>query len=147
MLAHRQPGTRIGQPRWLLWLIGSIVATGVHLWALYRPARPSDLPWLPNADKLGHALVFSLPLLLILLTGASRCRALGRRPATRFVVITSALFAGHAVLSEWIQHRFYSERAGDPYDVLADWTGCTLAVLGYALVDRRWSANVGAGQA
>jgi len=147
MPAHRQPGTRLGEPRWLFWLIGSIVATGLHLWALYRPVGPSALPWLPDADKLGHVILFGLPLLLILLAGASRRRALGRRPATRFVVITSALFAGHAVLSEWIQHRFYSERAGDPYDVLADWTGCTLALLGYALVDRRWTADVEAGQA
>ena len=145
--AHRQPGTRLGEPRWLFWLIGSIVATGLHLWALYRPVGPSALPWLPDADKLGHVIVFGLPLLLILLAGASRRLALGRRPATRFVVITSALFVGHAVVSEWIQHRFYSERAGDPYDVLADWTGCTLALLGYALVDRRWTADVEAGQA
>jgi hypothetical protein len=123
------------------------VATGWQLWALYRPAGPSALPWLPNADKLGHAIIFGLPLLLILLTGASRRRALGLRPATRFVAIASAIFAGHAVLSEWIQHRFYSQRAGDPFDVLADWTGCVLALLGYALIDRRWTADLEAGQA
>jgi hypothetical protein len=131
---------------WRLWLIGSVVATGFHLWALYRPAGPS-VSWLPNADKLGHAIIFGLPLLLILITGASRRRALGRRPARQFVWITAAVFAGHAVLSEWIQYRFYSERVGDPYDVLADSTGCALAVLGYALVDRRWSEHAEAGQA
>ena len=65
------------------------------------------LPWLPNADKLGHAIIFGLPLLLILITVASRRRALGRRATGRFVVITSAVFAAHAVLSELIQHRFY----------------------------------------
>jgi hypothetical protein len=147
MPAQRQSVPRRGEPHWRLWLLGSIVATGLHLWALYRPAGPSALPWLPNADKLGHAIIFGLPLLLILLTGASRGRALGRRPATRFVAITSVLFAGHAVLSEWIQHRFYSERTGDPYDMLADWVGCTLALLGYALADRRGTAQVEAGQA
>jgi hypothetical protein len=147
MPAHRRPVRRRGERRWRLWLIGSIVAAGWQLWALYRPAGPSDLPWLPNADKLGHALIFGLPLLLILLTSASRRRALGRRPSGRFVALTSALFAGHAVLSEWIQHQFYSQRVGDPYDVLADWTGCTLALLGYALVERHWTADVEAGHA
>jgi hypothetical protein len=136
-----------GEPGWRLWLIGSVVATGLHLWVLYRPAAPSALSWLPNADKLGHAVIFGLPLLLILITVASRRRALGRRPTGRFVWITAAVFAGHAVLSEWIQHRFYGERVGDPYDVLADWAGCALALLGYALVDRRWTAQVEAGQA
>jgi hypothetical protein len=114
MPAQRQPVTRRGEPQWRLWLIGSIVATGWHVWALYRPTGPSALPWLPNADKLGHAIIFGVPLLLILLTGGSRRRALGRRPAARFVAISSALFAGHALLSEWIQHRFYTERTGDP---------------------------------
>jgi hypothetical protein len=132
---------------WPLWLIGAVVATGLHLWALYRPEGPSALPWLPNADKLGHTIIFGVPLVLILITGASRRRALGRRPATRFVWITAAVFTGHAVLSEWIQYRFYSDRVGDPYDVLADCTGCALAVLGYALVDRRWSEHAEAGQA
>jgi small-conductance mechanosensitive channel len=131
---------------WRLWLIGSVVATGFHLWALYRPAGPS-VSWLPNADKLGHAVIFGLPLLLILITVASRRRALGRRLTGRFVWIAAAVFAGHAVLSEWIQRRFYSERVGDPYDVVADCTGCALALLGYAWVDRRWTAHVEAGQA
>jgi hypothetical protein len=131
---------------WRLWLIGSVVATGFHLWALYRPAGPS-VSWLPNADKLGHAVIFGLPLLLILITVASRRRALGRRPTGRFVWIAAAVFAGHAVLSEWIQRRFYSERVGDPYDVVADCTGCALALLGYAWVDRRWTGHVEAGQA
>jgi hypothetical protein len=131
---------------WRLWLIGSVVATGFHLWALYRPAGPS-VSWLPNADKLGHAVIFGLPLLLILITVASRRRALGRRPTGRFVWIAAAVFAGHAVLSEWIQRRFYSERVGDPYDVVADCTGCALALLGYAWVDRRWTVHVEAGQA
>jgi hypothetical protein len=137
------PGEGTG---WQLWLIGSVVATGLHLWALYRPAGPSALSWLPNADKLGHAIIFGLPLLLILVTGASRRRALRRRPSVRFVWITAAVFAGHAVVSEWIQHRFYSERVGDPWDVLADCVGCTLAVFGYALVDRRWTGRVEAGR-
>ena len=147
MPAHRQPMARGEGPGWRLWLIASVAAMGWHLWALYRPTGPSALLWLPNADKLGHAIIFGLPLLLILITMASRRRALGRRPTWRFVGITGAIFAGHAVLSEWIQHSFYSERVGDPYDVLADCTGCALAVLGYALVNRRWTGYVEAGQA
>ena len=147
MPARRQLMAQGERARWRLWLIGSVVATGFHLWALYRPAGPSALPWLPNADKLGHAIIFGLPLLLILITRASRRRALGRRPARQFVWITAAVFAAHAVLSEWIQHRFYLERVGDPYDALADWAGCALAVLGYALVDRRWTGHVEAGRA
>jgi hypothetical protein len=147
MPAHRQP-MALGQwPGWRLWLIGSVVATGFHLWALYRPTGPAVLSWLPNADKLGHAVIFGLPLLLILMTVASRRRALGRRPTGRFVGIAAAVFAGHAVLSEWIQHSLYSERVGDPYDVLADCTGCALGVLGYTLVNRRWTGYVEAGQA
>ena len=147
MPAHRQPMAPGEWPRWRLWLIGSIVATCLHLWALYRPAGPAVLSWLPNADKLAHAIIFGLPLLLILITVASRGRALGRRPTGRFVGIAAAVFAGHAVLSEWIQHSFYSERVGDPYDVLADCAGCALAVLGYALVNRRWAGYVEAGRA
>ena len=99
------------------------------------------------ADKLGHAIIFGLPLLLILITGASRRR--GSRPtADRAIRCDHVCRLRRACCSgELIQHRFYSERAGDPYDVLADWTGCTLALLGYALVDRRWTADVEAGRA
>ena len=147
MPARRQLRAQGDGLGWRLWLIGSVVATGFHLWALYRPAGPSALPWLPNADKLGHAIIFGLPLLLILIAVGSRRRALGRRPTGRFVWITAAVFAGHAILSEWIQHRFYSERIGDPYDVVADCMGCALAVLGYAWVDRRWTGHVEVGQA
>jgi len=147
MPARRQLRAQGDGLSWRLWLIGSVVATGFHLWALYRPAGPSALPWLPNADKLGHAIIFGLPLLLILIAVGNRRQALGRRPTGRFVWITAAVFAGHAILSEWIQHRFYSERVGDPYDVVADCTGCALAVLGYAWVDRRRTGHVEVGQA
>ena len=147
MPARRQLMAQGEGQGWRLWLIGSVVATGFHLWALYRPAGPSALSWLPNADKLGHAVIFGLPLLLILITVASLRRVHGRRPTGRFVWIAAAVFAGHAVLSEWIQRQFYSERVGDPYDVVADCTGCALALLGYAWVDRRWTGHVEAGQA
>ena len=43
----------------------------------------------------------------------------------------------HAVVSELVQHFFYTGRTGDPLDVLADWAGVTLgAVVGVALLGR-----------
>jgi VanZ family protein len=61
-----------------------------------------------------------------------------------------AVFAAHGVVSELVQHLFYTTRSGDPFDVLADWTGTALgavvawAVLGPARVElRRGSAAAG----
>ena len=107
MPARRQPMAQ-GEGGWLAAMADRVGrGDGLSPVALYRPAGPSALPWLPNADKLGHAIIFGLPLLLILITVASRRRALGRRATGRFVWITTAVFAAHAVLSELIQHRFY----------------------------------------
>jgi len=115
----------------------SMLGLGLHLWALYRPVGPPVLRWFPDADKIAHAAGFAVPLLLILLTMSSRSRHLGQAISFRWLVITVGLFAGHALLSEWIQHRFYDERSGDPLDVLADWLGCVLGVLVYRMIIRR----------
>ena len=39
------------------------------------------------------------------------------------------LFVVHGVISELIQHLFYPNRAGDPLDVLADWSGIVVGGL------------------
>jgi hypothetical protein len=44
-------------------------------------------------------------------------------------VLVLAVFAAHGVASELVQHFFYTNRAGDPLDVLADWTGTALGLM------------------
>jgi hypothetical protein len=49
----------------------------------------------------------------------------------------TALFAAHAVISELVQAEFYPSRTGDPVDVAADWLGCAVGFVGYALIELR----------
>ena len=39
------------------------------------------------------------------------------------------VFAAHAVVSELIQGAFYTDRSGDPLDLLADWSGIAIAAM------------------
>lgn len=95
------------------------LALAVQLVVLYLPGSPDgglELPWLPGADKLVHALVFAVPTYFF-----------GR--LTRRVGLVAGLFAVQAVVSELVQWRFIPYRDGDPFDALADLVGIGLAVL------------------
>jgi VanZ family protein len=101
------------------------VAICVQLVGLYQPTTPPQPAWFPNADKLEHAVIFGLPVALIMLA---------RRRFSRLVV---AIFALHAVVSELIQHFFYTHRSGDPFDVLADVIGVGLGTAVFAVIRAR----------
>jgi hypothetical protein len=113
----------------------SMVAVAIHLWGLYRPISPPVPPWFPGADKLEHLVGFAVPLFLLLVSCRSYLRARGREPSRAFVVMLTAVFAVHAVFSELMQFEFYARRTGDPADVAADWVGCAVAFVGYALIE------------
>ena len=95
------------------------LAIAVQLVAVYLPGSPDgglELPWLPGADKLVHALIFAIPVYLL-------ARLTGR------VGLVAGVFALHAVVSELVQWRFIPYRDGDVWDVVADLIGIGLAVL------------------
>jgi hypothetical protein len=95
------------------------VALAVQLVLLYWPRAVSTedgLPW----DKLVHALVFGL----VMWTGVR-----AGIPARPWLVVSLA----HAVLSEVLQSTLLPDRAGDPWDSVADVVGVLLAA---ALVAR-----------
>jgi putative transcriptional regulator len=115
--------------------VAAVVAIGLQLWGVYRVTGPPNPPWFPNADKLEHLVGFGLPVALIMVT-AVLCGVRG--PALRRVgIITGLVFVGHAVVSETIQHFFYTTRTGDPFDALADAAGVLLALLAVGLVTTR----------
>jgi cytosine/uracil/thiamine/allantoin permease len=113
----------------------SALAVAIHLWGLYRPVGPPMPPWFPAADKLEHVVGFAVPLFLLLLSCRSFQRSRGRGTSRGFIVVVTALFAAHAVISELAQYEFYQSRTGDPADVAADWVGCAIAFVGYALLE------------
>ena len=88
----------------------------VHLLALYLPGSPEPSFDLPGADKVVHVLLFGVPVWL-----------LGR--LTGRVWLVAGVFAAHAVASELVQHWFLPHRSGDPFDLVADLIGVSLAVL------------------
>jgi hypothetical protein len=115
-----------------LLIVASALAVIVHLYGLYRVTGPPGVSWLPDSDKVEHAVGFALPVLLILLT----LDRYGRRSA-RWQWLVAGAFAAHAVASELIQHWFYVDRTGDPRDALADWIGVAIGWLGYRLIRKR----------
>lgn len=110
----------------------AVVAVAVHLFGLYRPTGPPSPSWFPHADKAEHLLGFGLPVLLLLLAArawvpASTGAVVRRdRQRHRLGPLVAAVFAAHAVVSELVQHFFYSGRTGDPLDALADLVGVAL---------------------
>jgi len=97
------------------------LALVVQLVVLYLPGSPDgglELPWLPGADKVVHALVFAIPAYVF-------------ARLTRRVGLVAGLFAVHAVVSELVQWRFIPYRDGDPWDAVADLVGIGLAVALY----------------
>ncbi len=45
------------------------------------------------------------------------------------LVVAIWVSAAHAVVSELIQGAFYTDRSGDPLDLLADWSGIAIAAM------------------
>jgi len=119
------PGRRRSVPLGLL-VVLAVASIAVHLFGLYRTTGPPSPPWFPYADKVRHLVGFGAPVALVLL--ARSCArdwyppARGNRDAFLVVVV----FTVHAVVSELLQHFFYTHRTGDPFDVLADWSGVAL---------------------
>ena len=79
---------------------------------------------------------FSLPFFVAIGWADARRRqpaALGGRDVLLLLGLGSrlvpAVAAAHAPISETIQHFFLSQRAGDVWDVAADWVGVALGVL------------------
>lgn len=127
-----------GDRRWVAAAVGAVIAVGLQLWGLYRVSSPPTLLWFRNADKIVHAGIFALAVLMILLTVWLRARSDGTPLRRTAVVVVVVVFLAHAVVSELIQHFFYRTRTGDPRDVLADSVGVALGVGSFQLV-RRWS--------
>jgi VanZ family protein len=122
-------GATGGRGRWPVVAGLAGVAAVAQLWGLYRVAGPPASPWFPHADKLEHAVGFALPVALLLVALGLRAAELGRAPGRRSFVAVVGLFAAHAVVSELVQHAFYTSRTGDPFDVLADLFGVAAGAL------------------
>jgi VanZ family protein len=112
------------------------LAVVAQLYGVYRVTGPPSPPWFPDADKAEHAFGFALPVALLVLAAGLRARSRGRRPTRRPLTVTVVVFAAHGVVSELVQHFFYTTRTGDPLDVLADWTGTALGALAAWMVLR-----------
>lgn len=104
----------------------AVLALAAQGYGLYRPGAPPQAIWFPGLDKLQHVIGFAVPVLLVLLALPGR-----------WLALTVAVFAGHAVVSELIQGAFYRYRTGDPYDVVAGWIGIGLGLLTYRAASRR----------
>ncbi|MGL5860372.1 MAG: VanZ family protein [Phycicoccus sp.] len=104
--------------------LGMAAAVVVQLLVLYLPRGVAPPSSLPGADKVVHAAVFLLPVLLALLAGLN----------ARVVV---ASFAVHAVLSEVVQASLLPARSGDVWDVVADLVGVLCGWLAWTRVGRR----------
>jgi VanZ family protein len=105
------------------------LAVLAHLYGLYRATGPPSPSWFPHADKLEHLVGFAGPVALVLLAVGLRARSRGATLSRRACVLVAALFGAHAVVSELVQHAFYTTRSGDPLDALADGVGVLLGVL------------------
>jgi VanZ family protein len=125
-------GVRGWPPAALVAAVAAVAAVGLQLWGVYRVTGPPDPPWFPHADKLEHAVGFGLPVVLIMVTAVLRgIRGAGLR---RVGLVTGLVFVGHGVVSEIIQHAFYTTRTGDPFDALADAVGVLLGLLAVSVV-------------
>jgi hypothetical protein len=107
----------------------AVLAVALQLVGLYLPDPPGDLDWFPGADKVQHAVAFGLPVALVMLADTWRQRSRRQPPRARVLVIAIWVSAAHAVVSELIQAAFYTDRRGDPLDLLADWSGIAIAAM------------------
>lgn len=142
MTTRRRPQA----PGWPVVVVVAFLAVGVHLWGLYRVTGPSTPTWFPQADKLEHLIGFGLPLFLVLVAVSTGLHRRGRRGLhRRGLALVAGAFAVHAVVSELVQHFFYTTRTGDPLDALADTVGVGLGLLGFLATRRRPGSLTGAG--
>ena len=101
------------------------LALVLQLVALYAPDAPGSPSGIPHSDKLVHAVVFGLPVLVA---------GLGRLTWWPWLALLGAV---HAPVSEVIQHVVLPHRSGDPWDVVADLVGLGMASTGVLLVVRQ----------
>lgn len=102
-----------------------LLAVAAQCWALYSPgsAVPDITGPIPGLDKLVHALLFGIPVWLLLRAGLRR-----------LLVLSLAVL--HVIVSEVVQYRWIPGRDGDVWDAVADLTGIGLAL---------WLVTRGAG--
>lgn len=94
-----------------------LLAVVAQFGGLYSPgsAVPGvDLP-IPGADKIVHALMFAVPVWLLVRAGVRR----------RLVLILASV---QVVVSEVVQHRWIPHRTGDVWDAVADLVGIGLGL-------------------
>ena len=114
---------------WPVVAVAAGLAVLLQLWGLYAPSVPVGADWFPAADKVAHGVAFGLPVALVMVADTLRRRSRGLRPRARLLVLATWVSAAHAVVSELIQAAFYTDRLGDPLDLLADWSGITIAAM------------------
>jgi len=91
---------------------------------LLVPRAPTPGPDVPGLDKVVHGLVFAVLAL-------TACRRFGRRTTV------AAALVGYAVVTEIVQGLLLADRAGDPFDVMADLVGAACGWLLARHGDRR----------
>jgi hypothetical protein len=114
------------------WRVAFVVLLALHLLVLYAPDT-GGAPMLPGLDKVVHVATFAS----VALAG------LRARLAARWWL---PVLAGHAVVSELVQHWVLPHRSGDPADVVADLAGVALGVAldvvaGRLLARASWSGD------
>jgi hypothetical protein len=105
------------------------LAVVLQMWGLYLPDPPAHADWFPGADKVQHGVAFGLPVALVMLADTLRQRSRRQPPRARVLVVATWVSVAHAVVSELIQAAFYTDRHGDPLDLLADWSGIAIAAM------------------
>lgn len=109
----------------LLLRVGFVAALVAQVVALYfQVPTPDEADGIPQLDKVVHAAIFAAPAFLGVLAGL--------RPW-----LVGLVLAIHAPVSEVIQHLFLPGRAGDPWDMVADWVGVAIGIAAGVWVLRR----------
>ena len=102
--------------RAVLWRWGPLlVALLVNLWGVYAPSEPGGVSLFPDADKVGHLVIF----------GALAWAAVRAGVPVRWV---AAILVLHAVESEIVQGSLLPHRDGDWHDALADVLGVIVGI-------------------
>jgi hypothetical protein len=111
------------------------LALAAHLYGLYRVGGPPGSALFPQDDKVAHVVGFAVPVALLLMTRLVWSGA-GKHDR-RWVAGLVLGFAVHAVVSELVQHTYYTWRDGDPLDTVADLVGTGLGWAAYQLIRTR----------